>query len=202
MGYTAIIDYGAGNLMSVYNAMKYIGAECKVTEELDEIRAADALILPGVGAFPKAVRALDMLGITWVLKEEALKKPLLGICLGMQLLFSQSEEIERTKGFSFIPGAVKKLGTDLKLPQIGWNSLQFRNHNALTRGLSDGCYVYFVHSYQGLAEHPEDVTAVTEYGCEVTAMVSRKNIYGCQFHPEKSAEPGLVILENFKELTK
>ncbi len=201
-GFTAIVDYGVGNLKSVVNAMDYLGLAAVVTADAGELERADAVILPGVGAFPDAAEKLRATGLDRALVRAAERKPILGICLGMQLLFDMGEEGRPTAGLGLIPGKVRPVETALKLPQIGWNSLTFRADCPLFRGLDQGAYVYFVHSYCGVAERAEDVAAVTDYGGTVTAAVGRGNVYGCQFHPEKSGEVGLQILRNFGELNR
>ena len=197
---TAIIDYGMGNLHSVSKALDYIGVSNFITGDAAEISRADALILPGVGAFPEAMCALKSSGLIDLIRAEVEKKPLLGICLGMQLLFDRGFEVEECEGLGLVSGEVRRIQTALKLPQIGWNSLEIKNPNALTRGLSDGAYVYFVHTFCANAGSCADVTAVCDYGAEVVAMVQHGNAYGCQFHPEKSGETGLAILKNFANL--
>jgi glutamine amidotransferase len=199
---TAIVDYGVGNLMSVTNAMKYLGLDTQITSAPEELERADAIILPGVGAFPDAAERLRENGLDQVLIRQAEKKPILGICLGMQLLFDLGEEVRRTPGLGLIPGEVRRIETAEKLPHIGWNSLQFPNPSPLFCGLEEGAYVYFVHSYCGVAARPEDVIASTWYGADVVAAVGRGNVYGCQFHPEKSGEVGLQILRNFGGLNR
>ncbi|MDD4715103.1 MAG: imidazole glycerol phosphate synthase subunit HisH [Oscillospiraceae bacterium] len=196
-GFTAVIDYGVGNLKSVTNAMDYVGLKTEITAEKSRIESADAIILPGVGAFPDAFERLRDRGLPALLREQARKKPILGICLGMQLLFDGSSEVRDCPGLGFIPGWVRRMETPLKLPHIGWNDLKFPNASPLFRGLTENSYVYFVHTYAGKAKNPEDVIAVTEYGTSVMAAVARGNVYGCQFHPEKSGEIGLQILKNF-----
>lgn len=200
MKYTAIVDYGVGNLKSVSNAMAYIGQETLITGDAGELERADAIILPGVGAFPDAADKLRETGLDQVLLNQSGHKPILGICLGMQLLFDQGEEGRGCKGLGLVEGCVERIQTDFKLPHIGWNSLSFYNDSPLFRGLSDGAYVYFVHSYCGHAQHEEDVIACTQYGPSVVAAVSHNGVYGCQFHPEKSGEVGLQILKNFGDL--
>lgn len=202
MGRTAIVDYGVGNLHSIANAMKYIGLETLVTGDAQELERADAIILPGVGAFPDAANKLRDTGLDRVLRAQSAQKPILGICLGMQLLFDGSDEITPTHGLGLISGWVDKIQTDRKLPHIGWNSLTFANDSPIFKGLDDGVYVYFVHSFCGLVQHPEHVTARTDYGASVIAAVGRANVFGCQFHPEKSGEVGLQILRNFGALNK
>jgi len=199
---TAIVDYGVGNLMSVTNAMTYLGLETVITSDRAVLERADAIILPGVGAFPDAAEKLRAPGLDKVILEQAQKKPILGICLGMQLLLDRGEEIRPTAGLGLIPGSVKKIETARKLPHIGWNSLIFQNNSPLFKGLTSGVYVYFVHTYCGVADSECDVIARTEYGPSVVAAVSRGNVYGCQFHPEKSGEIGLQILKNFGALNR
>ncbi len=202
MKYTAIVDYGVGNLKSVANAMAYIGQKTLVTGDPEELERADAIILPGVGAFPDAADKLRETGLDKALLSQAGRKPILGICLGMQLLFDWSEEGRHCEGLGLVSGSVERIQTQLKLPHIGWNSLIFQNGSPLFRGLDDGAYVYFVHSYCGHAAREEDVIARTQYGPPVTAAVSCGGVYGCQFHPEKSGEAGLQILRNFGELNR
>ena len=200
--FTAILDYGVGNLKSVTNAMRYLGFDTRITSDPAELERADAIILPGVGAFPDAAEKLRVPGLDKTLLTQAEKKPILGICLGMQLLFDRGEEIRPCAGLGLVHGSVRRLETDRKLPHIGWNSLAFQNHSPLFRGLDDGVYVYFVHTFCGVADRESDVIARTEYGPSVVAAVSCGNVYGCQFHPEKSGETGLVVLKNFGELNK
>lgn len=202
MGFIAIVDYGVGNLKSVTNALDYLGLRSAVTGDAGELERADSIILPGVGAFPDAADRLRSLGLDRVLWEQAEKKPILGICLGMQLLFDGSDEVRPCKGLGLIPGWVEKIQTDRKLPHIGWNSLTFQNDSPLFRGLADGTYVYFVHTFCGAARQEAHVIARTEYGPSVVAAVGRGNVFGCQFHPEKSGDAGLQILKNFGELNR
>ena len=202
MGYIAVIDYDVGNLMSVNNAMHYLGFETKVTADRADLERAEAIILPGVGAFPDAAEKLERVGMTEELRVQAEKKPILGICLGMQLLFDMGEEIRETAGLGFVPGRVERIRTDLKLPHIGWNRLRFPNPSPLFAGLDEGSYVYFVHSFCGNAAEGKYVIASTDYGAEVTAAVQNGNVFGTQFHPEKSGEIGMQILRNFGGLTR
>ena len=202
MGYTAIVDYGVGNLKSVANAMAYIGRSTMVTSEAAELERADAVILPGVGAFPDAAKRLRDSGLDRAVIAQAGRKPILGICLGMQLLFDWGDEGEICNGLSLVSGSVERIQTERKLPHIGWNSLTLQNGSPLFQGLEDGCYVYFVHSYCGCALREEDVIARTQYGPSITAAVARNGVYGCQFHPEKSGEVGLQILKNFGALNQ
>ena len=193
----AIVDYGVGNLHSVSSAFRYVGADTVVTADAGTLERADGIILPGVGAFPDAAESLAKTGLIPVIKAEAARKPLLGICLGMQLLFTESRELRPTPGLGLIPGIVDRIPTTEKLPQIGWNALGVVNPCALTDGLPEGAYVYFIHSYMAFCEDRADVAAVTDYGTEVTAMVRRGFVYGCQFHPEKSGSVGLGIIDRF-----
>ena len=200
--WTAIVDYGVGNLKSVTNAMDYLGLRTVITGDPQELERAAAILLPGVGAFPDAAEKLRAAGLDRVLRAQAGRKPMLGICLGMQLLFDESEEIRPSKGLGLIPGRVKRMETEYKLPHIGWNSLTFQNQSPLFRGLEAGAWVYFVHTYCGVAAGERDVIARTDYGPSVVAAVGRDGVYGCQFHPEKSGEVGLQILRNFGELNR
>ncbi len=197
MGYTAIVDYGAGNLMSVTNALNYLGCENIITSKVEELELAERIILPGVGAFPAAMACLRKNGLENEVKKQAEKKPLLGICLGMQMLFDVSYEIEKCSGLGLIPGEIRKINTNMKLPHIGWNSLNIKNDCRLLEGIEDGTYVYFVHSFCAEVKNPENLIAVADYGVEVAGIAARENVFGCQFHPEKSGEAGLLILRNF-----
>ncbi len=197
MGYTAIVDYGVGNLKSVTNAMDYLGLSTRITSDPRELELADAIILPGVGAFPDAADKLRLTGLDRVLTAQAEQKPILGICLGMQLLLDRGEEVRECAGLGLVPGRVRRIETGLKLPHIGWNSLSFPNPSPLLAGVEEGSYVYFVHSFCAVADDSATVIAQTDYGVPVTAAVQRGNVYGCQFHPEKSGEVGLQILRNF-----
>lgn len=197
---TAIVDYGVGNLKSVSNAMAYLGQQPLITGDPAELERADAIILPGVGAFPDAAERLRETGLDGVLCRQAGRKPILGICLGMQLLFDWGEEGRHCEGLGLVGGSVVRIQTEFKLPHIGWNSLSFPNPSPLFRGLDEGTYVYFVHTFCGCAAQRADVIAETQYGPPVTAAVARNGVYGCQFHPEKSGEAGLQILKNFGDL--
>ena len=202
MKYTAIVDYGVGNLKSVANAMAYVGQRTLVTGDAGELERADAIILPGVGAVPDESERLRRTGLDKSLLAQAGRKPILGICLGMQLLLDRGEEGKNCNGLELVSGSVKRIQTEYKLPHIGWNSLTFQNGSPLFRGLDDGIYVYFVHSYCVYPRYEEDVTARTEYGPSVVAAVAHGGVYGCQFHPEKSGDAGLRILKNFGELNR
>jgi glutamine amidotransferase len=202
MGYIAVIDYGVGNLMSVNNAMEYLGFSTKVTADAKELERADGIILPGVGAFPDAAERLQQSGLMDVLRKESQHKPMLGICLGMQLLFQQGTEVRPAQGLGLVPGTVELIQTPYKLPHIGWNSLKYPNPSPLFAGLPEDIYVYFVHSYWGKAADPANVIATTDYGTTVTAAVQNGLVFGTQFHPEKSGDIGLAMLKNFGGLTK
>ncbi|MEE0552713.1 MAG: imidazole glycerol phosphate synthase subunit HisH [Clostridia bacterium] len=199
-----IIDYGVGNLFSLRSSLRAIGIDADYTGNPAEIRKADKLILPGVGAFRDAREALRSTGLDRVVQEEAGKgKPLMGICLGMQMLFDRSYEYGEYEGLGLIPGEIVpmegRIPKNLPIPHIGWNELMLKQPSPLMKNTANGDYVYFVHSYY--AETPaEYVIATTDYGVEMTAAVQKDNVYGCQFHPEKSSEVGLSILKAFCEL--
>ena len=196
----AIIDYDAGNIRSVEKAVRYLGKEVTVTSEPEEILAADRVILPGVGAFGDAMKRLHDMGLVEVIRQVADRgTPFLGICLGLQLLFEKSEESPGVPGLGLLQGEILRLPElpGLKVPHIGWNSLKYPNPGRLFRGIPEDSYVYFVHSYYLKAQDEGIVTATTEYGTLVHASVESGNLFACQFHPEKSSETGLTILENF-----
>lgn len=200
----AIIDYGVGNLFSLVSSLKKIGAEAVVTNEEAVIKAADKLILPGVGAFGDASRKLSASGLDKVILQEAKNgKPIMGICLGMQLLFEKGHEYGVHEGLGLLEGTVVPMAevipAELKIPHIGWNGLIFKKDNPLFRYIKDGDFVYFVHSYF-VKDCQSSLLATTEYGAELTAAVAKDNIYGCQFHPEKSGAIGLNILRGFADL--
>jgi glutamine amidotransferase len=200
----AIIDYGVGNLFSLRSSFQYIGADAVVTGDAAEITRCERIVLPGVGAFRDAAEKLRRAGLDGVVRREALSgKPLLGICLGMQMLFEKSLEYGEHEGLGLIPGSVVPLAPllppELKVPHIGWNALDFpkgRPKSRLFRNIREGEYVYFVHSYHA-AGCDDAVIATAEYGVPVTAAVERENVFGTQFHPEKSGETGLNILRAF-----
>lgn len=199
----AIIDYDAGNMKSVEKALDFLGAEYIVSRNEEELRKADKLILPGVGAFGDAMSKLDSYGLSAVIKElVGAGKPILGICLGLQLMFEESEETPGVRGLSLLKGKIVRFDDSfgLKIPQIGWNSLDFPKTSKLFAGVEEGSYVYFVHSYYLKAEDEGIVAATCEYGNHVHAAVESGNIYACQFHPEKSSDVGLRILKNYIEL--
>lgn len=199
----AIVDYGVGNLFSLVSSLRMIGAEAEVTGDPAHVRAADRLILPGVGAFADAAAKLRQSGMDTLLREEAAKgKALLGICLGMQLLFEKSEEYGEHAGLGLLRGRVVSMeGTipaNLKIPHIGWNQLHFVRQHRLLRYIRENDCVYFVHSYYA-RDCEDSLIATAEYGRELTAIVAHGNVMGCQFHPEKSGEVGLRILRAFCE---
>ena len=202
MSYIAIVDYGAGNLMSVHNSLDFLGYENKIAASPEVIEQAAGVILPGVGAFPDAMDALHASGLTDAVLQAAKEKPFLGICLGMQMLFEESDEVRPCKGLGLLPGRIERIRTRLKLPQIGWNALDILRPNAMTEGVQQGDYVYFVHSFMAVPAEEGDLAAVTDYGARVPAMVARGNLFGCQFHPEKSGKVGLEMLKNFAKLTE
>lgn len=199
----AVIDYGVGNLFSLLSSLKAIGADAVITNDVDTIKSADRIILPGVGAFEDAAKKLFESGLHEVIIEEVKNgKPLMGICLGMQLLFERSFEYGEHKGLGLIKGDILgfegKIDKGLKIPQIGWNALKLDKKDCpLWKYIKEGDYVYFVHSY--FAELSDATASSSEYGIEFTAAVSDGNVYGCQFHPEKSGDVGLNILRGFCE---
>ena len=200
----AVIDYDAGNMASVVKALEYIGEKPVVTRDPKVILSADKCILPGVGAYADAMKKLRAYGLIEVIKEfVASGRPFFGICLGLQLLFDESEEGgEHVKGLSILPGKIKLIpeGEGLKIPHMGWNSLDIKEGTRLFKGIKNGSYVYFVHSYYLEAERESDVAATTDYGVHIHAAVESGNIFACQFHPEKSGDVGLAILKNFVSL--
>ena len=199
----AIIDYDAGNIKSVEKAVNALGYEAVVTRDRSSIMNAEHVILPGVGAFGDAMKKLQSYGLVEVIREVvANRTPFLGICLGLQLMFESSEEAPGVEGLSLLKGRIVRLPDteDLKIPHIGWNSLKYPNPGRLFEGIPEDSYVYFVHSYYLQAGEPEIVKATTEYGALVHASVEKENVFACQFHPEKSSEVGMKILENFLKI--
>ena len=203
-----IIDYGMGNLKSVKNALDFLGFESKISSDLREIENAKGLILPGVGAFPDAMSTIEKLSLDKIIKGEVNKgKPLLGICLGMQLLFEYGFEGVKRNGLGLLKGSIVKMKEDkknnIKIPHIGWNNLIYSKKDELFNSLQEGKFVYYVHSYFAEEYNEEDLIAYSEYGPnKIPGMVRHKNIMGAQFHPEKSGTVGLTILKNFGELIK
>ncbi len=196
----AIIDYDAGNVKSVEKALQALNQEVIITKDRETLLKADKIILPGVGAFGDAMEKLHTYGLVEVIHELVeMKKPFLGICLGLQLLFEESEESKGVKGLGILKGKIVRFPqSELKVPQIGWNSLEFPKESVLFKDINSGEYVYFVHSYYLKAEE-DIVVATTEYGVTVHAAVEKDNVFACQFHPEKSSGVGLHILKNFVE---
>lgn len=203
-----IVDYGMGNLFSVSKALERLDAAYFISEKSEELQSADALLVPGVGAFPDAMERLNELGLAEMIREFATTgKPVLGICLGMQLLFEESNENRVTKGLGLLPGTVERFpgvslaGEAYKVPHMGWNLLRFENGSSLTDNVEPG-HVYFVHSYYVKTDDKDVLVAVSDYDVEVPAVVGRKNVFGMQFHPEKSSRLGMELLRNFTRLAQ
>jgi glutamine amidotransferase len=194
----AIVDYGVGNLKSVQNALKALNIPSVISSDNNEIAESRSIIVPGVGAFPDAMKNLKSRGLDKVIKAAAKEgKPILGICLGMQLFFEESEEMETCTGLGLFKGTVKKLEGSIKIPHMGWNSLCFEKHCSLLEDVNENSYVYFVHSYYAQVREDNIVNAYSMYEKKIPAIVSKDNIFGMQFHPEKSGEAGMKLLENF-----
>ncbi len=199
----AIIDYDAGNMLSVVKALKHLGQEPVITRDAQTLSEADKIILPGVGAFGDAMQRLEGYGLIPVIKDEIAKgKPFFGICLGLQLLYEGSDEAPGVPGIGALKGRIRKIpvGEYKKIPHMGWNSLEYPNRGRLFEGIDEGAYVYFVHSYYLEAADRETVTATCRYNVLIDASVESGNVFACQFHPEKSGNTGLRILENFINL--
>jgi glutamine amidotransferase len=197
---TAIIDYGSGNLRSVAKAFERVGAKVQITSTISDVAAAAYIVLPGVGAFADCMNGLKALpGMLDALREQALvrKKPFLGICVGMQMLFERGHEHGVHDGLGWLEGEVVPLVSKLKVPHMGWNDLHVAGNHPLLKGVKSGDHAYFVHSYHAACKHPSDVLATVEYGQTITAVVGRDNVMGTQFHPEKSQATGLTLLKNF-----
>jgi len=196
----SIVDYGVGNLHSIRRGIELAGADVMVTIERTEIEAADAIVLPGVGAFESAMDGLkDKFGV--IMEAVRAGKPLLGICLGMQLLLTRSEE-SNSEGLNIIPGEVVRLPSGLKVPHMGWNSLELRRENPILAGIASGSYMYFVHSYYARPKDSSTILTTTDYGVEFPSIIAQDSIIGVQFHPEKSSKIGLQLLQNFVEMVK
>ena len=197
----AVVNYGVGNLRSIRRGLEKSGAEVKITHSPRDLLSSDAIVLPGVGAFAPAVQ--NMTPIADVVAE-AMKngKPILGVCLGLQLLFTRSSEGGSVKGLDFISGDIVKLPDAVKTPQMGWNTLNIEQSHPMLDGVKDGSYVYFVHSYYPKPIDPDVVVATTEYGVRFASMVAKKNLLATQFHPEKSSKTGLMMLKNFVRIVK
>jgi len=195
----AVIDYGMGNLRSVSKALEAVGAEVEVTPETERIARAEGIILPGVGAFHHGMKNLRELGIIPVIYDAVRKgTPFLGICLGLQLLFTESHEHGIHRGLDIVKGKVIRFSSFVKTPHMGWNTIKIRDHRTIFEGIPDNSYFYFVHSYYVEPEDKDVISATTEYGIEFTSAIAKDWIWGLQFHPEKSSELGLKILENFR----
>lgn len=202
-----IIDYGMGNLKSVYNALKYLSIPCKISDNINEIKNSKGIILPGVGAFPDAIKTLREKELDILIKERCKEGvPFLGVCLGMQLLFDRSYEGRECEGLGLISGEVAKLKGNIKIPHISWNSLIFNEKykaNKILKNINEGDFVYYVHSYYAKVENKENLIAYSEYGeNKIAGVVGRENIFGMQFHPEKSGDVGLRIIKSFGEMVK
>lgn len=201
----AVIDYGAGNLQSVKNAFNFIGCDVKVTADKEELKSASAAVLPGVGSFGDAMNCLKKSDfVNPVLEFIESGKPFLGICLGLQLLFEESEESPGVNGLGILKGRIKKIpaGNGLKIPHIGWNSLNIKEYDGLFQNIGQNPYVYFVHSYYLKADNPNVVSSTTNYGVKIDAAIQHGNLFATQFHPEKSGKTGLQILKNFVSFVK
>lgn len=197
----AIIDYDAGNLRSVEKALQRLGEDTVITRDADVLLASKHVILPGVGSFGDAMEKLQEYGLIPVIREIVAREiPMLGICLGLQLLFESSEESPGVSGLGLLPGKIRRIPkdpSDLKIPHMGWNSLHFDHPGKIFSGIPEGAYVYFVHSYYLEASDPLIVTASTQYGTTIHASVEKGKLFACQFHPEKSSDVGMKILQNF-----
>ena len=199
----SIIDYGGGNIRSVYKALKFIGCECKITNDKSEIRKSDGAILPGQGMFGDCMSSMKNSGLESAVRDFIDSgKPFLGICVGLQLLFEKSEESPEVNGLDIFKGKIRKIpnGEGLKIPHMGWNSLNILKSGGIFKGVENGSHVYFVHSYYLDAQDKSIVSAQTEYGVKLDAAVSAGNVFATQFHPEKSGGTGLKILKNFSEI--
>ena len=200
----SVVDYGVGNLHSVAKALEKVGAKTRVTSDWHDVEKSDGVVLPGVGAFKDSMDAMNRSDLARSVKAYiASGKPFLGVCVGLQMLFAESEEFGVSKGLGVFPGRVVKFGQGQKVPHMGWNQIQIKKTgNPLLKGLREGDYLYFVHSYYVVPENPSVIAAQSSYGVDFTCMVWEKNVFGTQFHPEKSQAVGLKIYENFKDLVK
>ena len=195
------MNYGVGNLRSIRKGLEKSGAQVQVTHSPNDLRSADAIVLPGVGAFAPAVKNMEPIADV---VAEAMNdgKPILGVCLGLQLLFTRSNEGGSVRGLDFISGDVVKLPDSVKTPQMGWNTIEFSKSHPLLEGVKDQSYVYFVHSYYPQPTDPDVIVATAEYGVRFPSMVAKKNLFATQFHPEKSSKTGLIMLKNFVRIVK
>lgn len=197
----AIVDYGMGNLRSIEKALEFVGAKVIVTDNAEEISNCRGIVLPGVGAFPDAMGNIKRSKIDLALKKVVEEgTPLLGICLGMQLMFEKSNEIKETEGLGFLKGRIEKIKANIKIPHMGWNDLIVEKPCEVLKNVTDGAYVYFVHSFYAHIEETGILNAYCQYGIDIPAVVSKGNIFGLQFHPEKSGEFGMKMLRNFWEM--
>jgi len=196
----AIVDYGMGNLRSVQKAFQHVGAQAEILKTATEIQNATHIVLPGVGAFGDAMRNLKQADLIEPIKQAISDgRPFLGICLGLQLMFSESEEMGSHQGLDILPGSVRKFPEGERVPQIGWNQVSIQKETPLLDGVPDGSYFYFVHSFYVDAKQPQDVVGMTDYGIDYVSIAGQGNAYGVQFHPEKSQDAGLKILQNFSK---
>jgi imidazole glycerol-phosphate synthase subunit HisH len=203
MMYIAIIDYGMGNISSVKNSFIRAGADIKVTSDPAVIAGAGAVILPGVGAYRDAFHNLEKRGLVKAIIQAVREKPFLGICLGMQLLFDYSLEDGRNRGLGILKGSVRKIPPGVKIPHMGWNQVEIKmKESRIFSGIKDGEYFYFVHSYHAVPDDPSIISSTTEYGTDLSASVEKDNIFGFQFHPEKSSTRGQVLVKNFISLAE
>ncbi|KOA19955.1 imidazole glycerol phosphate synthase subunit HisH 1 [Clostridium homopropionicum DSM 5847] len=199
----SIVDYGMGNLKSVENALDLLDIKSVITSDKEVILNSKGIILPGVGAFPDAIDCIREAGLDVTLKEAVSGgTPLLGVCLGMQLLFEESEEIRPCSGLGFLKGKIEKIKGNLKIPHMGWNSLKYEKACPILKDIEENSYVYFVHSYYAVVGEEGILNAYADYGVKVPGVVSKGNVFGLQFHPEKSGDVGLKMLKNFGEMIK
>lgn len=200
----SVVDYGVGNLHSVAKALEKVGAKTRVTSDWKDVEKSEGVVLPGVGAFKDSMDAMHRSDLARAIKDYiASGKPFLGVCVGLQMLFSESEEFGISKGLDVFPGRVVKFGSGQKVPHMGWNQIQIKkNGNPLLKGLKDGDFLYFVHSYYVVPKDSSIIAAQSSYGVDFTCMVWEKNVFGTQFHPEKSQTVGLKIYGNFKNLVE
>jgi len=199
----AIIDYEMGNLKSVEKAFAKMGYDARVTDRIQVVKDAKALVIPGVGAFPDAMDQLERKGLIDAIRQDAVSgKPILGICLGMQVMFEKGFEGNEREGLGLLKGTIQRIPPGVKIPHMGWNQLSFHQISPVLNGVENNTYAYFVHSYYADDVQKEDLVATTEYGIQIPAVVQRKNIIGLQFHPEKSSDKGLQMIKNYGELSE